>query len=44
VVCKDGTGNLRLAGDFTLTNVQDTIVLLRVGSDWFELCRSDNTA
>jgi hypothetical protein len=43
VVCKDGTGNLRLAGDFTLTSVQDTLLLYRVGSDWFELSRSDNT-
>lgn len=44
VVCKDGTGNLQLAGDFTLTNIQDRIVLLFDGSNWVELSRSDNAA
>jgi hypothetical protein len=39
---KDGTDNLRLAGDFTLSNSQDTIMLIRVGSYWYELSRSDN--
>lgn len=40
---KDGSGNLRIAGDFTLTNSQDTILLLFDGSNWIELSRSDNT-
>ena len=44
VVLKDGTGNLRLAGDCTLDHETDTIVLVyRSGSAaWTELCRSDN--
>jgi hypothetical protein len=42
VVFKDGTGNLRLAGDFTLTNSDDTITLRYMAGTWFELCRSDN--
>ena len=38
---KDGTGNLYIAGDFTLSNTQDTIVLLKVAADvWVELSRS----
>lgn len=44
VVLKDGVDNLRLAGDFTLTNSEDTITLMFVGSTWRELSRSDNTA
>jgi len=40
---KDGSGNLRIAGDFTLTNSQDTIELLFDGSNWIELSRSDNS-
>lgn len=44
VVCKDGTGNLKLAGDCSLDNVEDTIALFRVASTWYELSRSDNGA
>jgi hypothetical protein len=44
VVLKDATGNLRLAGDFTLTHAQDRILLTFDGSAWVELSRSDNTA
>jgi len=44
VVIKDSTGNLRLEGDMSLDNVQDTIVLLSTGSDWLELSRSNNGA
>lgn len=40
---KDGTGNLRLAGDFTLSTLEDCIVLIRRGGFWFELSRSDNS-
>lgn len=46
VVLKDGTGNLALAGDFSLDNVEDTITLIYsgAGSVWKELARSDNGA
>jgi len=43
VVFKDATGNMRLAGDFTLTHTDDTITLLYSGAVWLEVCRSDNT-
>ena len=39
---KDGTGNLLMNGDFTLTSGHDIIMFLRVGSNWQELTRSDN--
>lgn len=40
---KDGTGNLDLAGDFTLTNTRDTISLIqRDATNIQELSRSDN--
>lgn len=42
VVLKDGTGNLALAGDFTLSTVRDTIRLIYTGSQWLELSRSSN--
>lgn len=44
VVIKDGTGNLRTAGDFTMDNSQDTITLIKDGSVWYEVSRSDNGA
>ena len=44
VVVKDGTGNITLAGDFTMNNVQDTITLLFRGTSWYEISRSDNGA
>jgi hypothetical protein len=46
VVLKDGTGNLRLAGDFTMDNLQDTITLIydSAFSVWLEVSRSDNGA
>jgi hypothetical protein len=47
VVCKNGTGNLQLAGDFSLTNREDTITLIWRGASvggWFEVSRSDNEA
>lgn len=43
VVCKDGTGNMRLAGDFSLTHADDTITLIYNGVNWLELSRSDNS-
>jgi hypothetical protein len=39
---KDGVGNLGLAGDFTLSNVQDFITLIKHGTNWYELSRADN--
>lgn len=42
VTLKDGTGNLRLAGDFIFTSVNDTITLIFDGSNWLELGRSVN--
>lgn len=44
VVLKDAAtgGNLFLAGDCTLSALVDTITLIKIGSHWFELCRSDN--
>lgn len=42
VVCKNGTGNLRLAGDFTLSHTDDRLVLISDGVNWFELSRADN--
>lgn len=44
VVAKDASGNLQLAGDFSMDNGLDTMVLLCVGSNWVELSRSDNGA
>ena len=42
VVCKDGTGNLQLSGDFSLNNAADRLTLQYDGSNWCELSRSDN--
>lgn len=42
VVCKDGTGNLALAGDFTLTDGKDTLTLIYNGTYWLEISRSNN--
>lgn len=44
VVVKDGTGNISCAGDFSLTNSEDSILLRWNGSAWCEISRSDNTA
>jgi hypothetical protein len=44
VVCKDGTGNMALSGDFSLNNTEDRLVLMYEGTTWFELSRSDNGA
>lgn len=39
---RDGTGNLRLAGNFSLSDATDTMVMLFNGATWIELCRSNN--
>jgi hypothetical protein len=44
VVCKDGTGNLRLSGDFSLDSDEDRITLSYNGTNWCEISRSDNGA
>ncbi len=42
VTMKDGTGNMRLAGDFALDHVFDTITLVYDGTGWLEVSRSNN--
>ncbi len=44
IVVKDGTGNLAIAGDFSLDNTQDTISFRGTATGWVELCRSNNGA
>lgn len=44
VVFKDGTGNLRLAGDFSLDNSEDSITCVFNGTNWLETARSNNGA
>ncbi len=36
------SGNLKLAGTFLLSDSQDMIVLMKLGSNWIEISRSDN--
>jgi hypothetical protein len=42
VTAKDGTGNLQLNGDFVMDSIRDVLTLVRVGSFWLEVSRSDN--
>jgi len=42
VVLKDGTGNLKLAGDFSLDSSDDIIVLQKRNGNWLEISRSNN--
>jgi|TARA_R110002126_G_scaffold112802_2_gene251127 hypothetical protein len=46
VVIKDGTGNIKSAGDFTMDNTEDTITLIYSGAltGWVEISRSSNGA
>lgn len=46
VVAKDGTGNMKLNGDCTLDNLEDTLTLIYNGNEstWYEVCRSNNGA
>lgn len=39
VVVKDATGNLQLNSDFSMDNAQDSILLEKSGSTWFEISR-----
>lgn len=43
VVVKDGTGNIRLNGDFSLNDLDDTITLIYTGSNWLELATANNS-
>jgi transcriptional regulator of nitric oxide reductase len=43
VVVKDGTGNLRLAGDFTMDHADDVLELYFDGTNWLEVSGSANT-
>ena len=38
----DSLGNLKLAGDFIFTRSDDILVLIKIGSQWLEISRSDN--
>lgn len=42
VVVKDGLGNIRCAGDFSLDSTEDLITLIHDGTNWVELARADN--
>ena len=46
VVAKDtaAANSLLLAGDFSMDSDTDTLVLIRLGTYWIELSRSDNAA
>ena len=39
---KDGTGNLKLGADRVLDNFEDSLTLVRRGSDWIELAYANN--
>lgn len=42
-IAVDNTGNLRLAGNLTMNNPEDTLMLLKTaGGTWIELSRSNN--
>jgi hypothetical protein len=45
LVVKDGTGNLQIAGDFTMNSSRDVIVLMyrNPPGEWVEVCRSNNS-
>jgi len=42
VVLKDGTGNLKLSGDLSLDNTEDTAQLLLIGTNWVQVATSNN--
>lgn len=42
IVCKDGTGNLKLAGDITLSHPDDRLVLEYDGTNWYQVSFADN--
>ncbi|MEX0827570.1 MAG: hypothetical protein WD005_01320 [Haliea sp.] len=42
IIIDDAAGNIQSAGNFTLTSPKDLIAFLFDGTDWCELCRSNN--
>ncbi len=42
ITFKDGTGNLKMAGDFVMDNFDDAIMFVNRGGSWLEVCRSNN--
>jgi hypothetical protein len=42
ITVKDGTGNLRLEGDFVMDHTDDRIFLMAAGAIWYEISRSNN--
>lgn len=42
VVLKDGTGNLRLSGDFSLDNTEDTATVMLIGTNWTQIATANN--
>jgi hypothetical protein len=44
VVAKDGTGNLKLEGDFSMDNTEDRLFLMSDGTSLYEIARSNNGA
>ena len=42
IVCKNGTGNLKLPADMTLDNTKDIQMLYYDGTDWCEVTASSN--
>lgn len=42
IVVKDGTGNLKLSGDYTMDNSEDSLTLIKRDLSWYELARSNN--
>tara|TARA_R110000803_G_scaffold1228_5_gene4010 strand:+ start:2839 stop:5031 length:2193 start_codon:yes stop_codon:yes gene_type:complete len=42
VVLKDSTGNLEMAGDFSLTSIRDMITFIYNNGAWVEVSRSNN--
>jgi len=42
VVVKDGTGNIKCVGDFSMDSNEDMMTLICTGSNWHEIARSSN--
>lgn len=43
VVVKDGVGNLRIAGDFSMDHANDKLLLIESSGVWEEISRSNNS-
>jgi hypothetical protein len=42
ITFKDGTGKLKMSGDFVVDDCDDTITFINRGGSWLELGRSNN--